>query len=314
MEIAKSTSKSPTRSGAAVATPHPAAAEAAKQILLAGGNAIDAGVAAMLACCVVTPGAVGLGGYGGSLVAYLANGRKTIAIDFDSRAPLEYRQELFASDSQRYELGYFSITVPAVIAGLALALEKYGSQSWAAVSQPAIQLAEDGIAVSLLLKKQLDDFAKKADAISQRAMFPHGTVPSAGDNWQQPDLSRLLKQLATMGPQAFYRGDIPEKIVRQVRADGGILSAQDFEQYQPAIVEPLASDYGGYRVFTPPPPSGGLTTLQILKVLDRFELPKLQPWDAPYFHLFTEATKLCWQDRVSYFGDPDATAIPIDGL
>jgi len=314
METRKPPSEPTHGSRAAVATPHPAAAEAAREILLAGGNAIDAAVASMLACCVVTPGAVGLGGYGGSLVAYLANRRKTIAIDFDSRAPLEYRQELFASDSQRYESGYLSITVPAVIAGLAHAVENFGTQSWAAVSQSAIRLAEDGITVSLLLKKQLDDFAKKADAISQRAMFRRGAVPSAGDNWQQPDLAQLLKQLAKDGPRAFYRGDIPEKIVQQVRAAGGILSVQDFREYQPTIVEPLASEYRGYRVYTPPPPSGGLTTLQILKVLESFELSTCEPWGAEYFHLFVEATKLCWLERLQYFGDPDITPIPIDRL
>src|SRR5438309_7821346 len=99
----------------------------------------------MLACCVATPGAVGIGGYGGSLVAYLAKGRKTIAIDFDSRAPLAYRAELFAGDASRYEAGYLSITVPAIVAGLALAIERFGMQSWAAVSRPAIRLAENGI-------------------------------------------------------------------------------------------------------------------------------------------------------------------------
>ncbi|HEY2415154.1 MAG TPA: gamma-glutamyltransferase [Pirellulaceae bacterium] len=299
---------------AAIATPHPAAADAAKQILLAGGNAIDAAVGAMLACCVVTPGAVGLGGYGGSLVAYLARSRKTIAIDFDSRAPLAYRPEFFSDNSQSYESGYLSITVPAVVAGLALALEKFGTQSWAAVSQPAIRLAEDGITISLLLKKQLDDFAKKADRVSQQALFPGGNVPAAGETWRQPDVARLLVRLAENGPQAFYRGEIPQTIVHQVQTGGGILSEQDFEQYQPAVAEPLAIDYRGYRVLTPRPPSGGLTTLQILKVLEQFNFSQLQPWSSDYFHLFAEATKLCWQDRIAYFGDPDATEIPVGQL
>src|SRR2546423_1369403 len=119
---------------AAVATPHPAAAAAARDILLCGGNAVDAAVGAMLVCCVATPGAVGLGGYGGSMVAYLAKSGKAVAVDFDSRAPLAYRPELFAGLQQRYETGYLSITVPAVVAGLAIALSRFGTQSWAAVS------------------------------------------------------------------------------------------------------------------------------------------------------------------------------------
>src|SRR3954452_12033839 len=109
------------RPTAAVATPHPAAAAAGRDPLLRGGNAVDAAVGAMLACCVSTPGMVGLGGYGGSLVAFLANEGTTVAIDFDSRAPLAYRPELFGGDPTKYETGYLSITVPAVAAGLALA-------------------------------------------------------------------------------------------------------------------------------------------------------------------------------------------------
>src|SRR6187200_3154904 len=131
----------------AVASPHPAAAAAARDILLRGGNAVDAAVAAMLACCVATPGAVGLRGYGGSLVAKLADQRKAVAVDFDSRAPLAYRSELFVGSQQRYESGHLSITVPGVVAGLDLALARFGTQSWAAVSEPAIKLAEGGVAV-----------------------------------------------------------------------------------------------------------------------------------------------------------------------
>src|SRR5437588_2441194 len=164
----------------AVASPHPAAAQAARDILLAGGNAIDAAVGAMLACCVATPGAVGLGGYGGSLVAYLANERKTVAIDFDSRAPLAYRPELFGGEWAKYDLGYLSVTVPAVVAGLALALERFGTLPWAAVSEPAVALAEGGVPVTAELKAQLDKWAAKAEPVSRRALFPGGTVPDVG--------------------------------------------------------------------------------------------------------------------------------------
>src|SRR5205809_6875458 len=118
------------RRTAAVATPHPAAAEAARTILLRGGNAVDAAVGAMLASCVVAPGSVGIGGYGGSLIAYLAAQQKVIAIDFDSRAPLAFRPELFADNRTAYEVGYRSISVPAVVAGLAMALERFGKLPW----------------------------------------------------------------------------------------------------------------------------------------------------------------------------------------
>src|SRR5205814_9073456 len=117
-----------------------------------------------------------------------------------------------------------------------------------------------------------------------------------GAVWRQPDLAKLLVRLVDQGPKVFYQGDIPQMIVRQVRAGGGILAEEDFERYQPAVVEPLAIDYRGVHVLTPPPPSGGLTSLQILKVLEQFELSGLEPWSAEYFHLFAEAAKQCWQD------------------
>lgn len=298
----------------AVATPHPAAAAAAKEVLLAGGNAVDAAVGAMLACCVVTPGAVGLGGYGGSLVAYLAASGKAVAIDFDSRAPRGYGPDLFGNQASNYETGHLSITVPAVVAGLALALERFGTRTWAAVSEPAIRLARDGVQLTAHLKGQLDSWIAKADAVSRRALFPGGTVPEVGATWRQPDLAQLLERLANQGPRALYDGDIPRFIVRQVQAGGGILTEEDFSSYQPQVVEPLASDYRGLTLLTPPPPSGGLTSLQILKVLEQFELSKLDPYGAEYFHLFAEAAKQCWQDRLKWFGDPDSVPIPVEYL
>jgi gamma-glutamyltranspeptidase/glutathione hydrolase len=298
---------------AAVATPHPAAAAAGRDVLLRGGNAVDAAVGAMLACCVAVPGGVGLGGYGGSLVAYLARERKAVAIDFDSRAPLAFRPELFSS-RKLFDAGYLSVTVPAVVAGLELARERFGTLPWAVLSEPAVALAEGGIPVTPELKRQLDDWSRKADAVSRRALFPGGAVPEAGAVWVQRDLAGLLRRLAAEGPAAFYRGDVPRAIVRQIREHGGILAEEDFERYRPEVTEPLAIDYRGYRVLTPPPPSGGLTTSQMLKVLEQFDVPGLPPWGADYFHLIVEAAKLSWEDRAAYLGDPDVTPIPVDRL
>jgi gamma-glutamyltranspeptidase / glutathione hydrolase len=305
--------RSPSRPQAAIATPHPLAAEAGREILLRGGNAVDAAVGATLACCVAVPGAVGIGGYGGCLVAYRSADRKAVAIDFDSRAPLAYRPEQFDGRHQ-YDAGYLSVTVPAVVAGLGLALERLGTLPWATISAPAIVLAERGVQVTAALARQLADWAAKADPVSRRALFPDGAAPNAGSVWVQRHLAGLLRRLAEEGPGTFYQGEIPRTIARQVRDQGGILAEADFERYRPAVVEPLRVDYRGHRVLTPPPPSGGLTTLQILKVLEHFDLSGLQPWGAEYFHLVAEAARLAWQDRVKYLGDPDVTAVPVDQL
>jgi len=299
---------------AAVATPHPAAASAGREILLAGGNAVDAAVAAMLTCCVAMPGSVGVGGYGGTMVAYLADPGRAVAIDFDSRAPLAYREDIFGGEWKKYDVGYLSITVPAVVAGLSMAMERYGTKPWADVSKPAITLAEQGIPISADLKRQLDNWAKKADTLSLRALFPTKAVPEAGTVWVQGDMAKLLRRLAEEGPWALYRGDIPRTIVRQVRENGGILAEEDFRYCRPAVVEPLAIEYRGYRVLTAPPPAGGLTALQILKTLEQFDLRKIKPWGAEYFHLVAEAAKLSWQDRAMYLGDPAMTPIPEEEL
>jgi gamma-glutamyltranspeptidase/glutathione hydrolase len=302
------------RRTAAVATPHPVAAEAAKVIFLRAGNAVDAAVGAMLASCVAVPGSVGIGGYGGSLIAYIAANKKVVAIDFDSRAPLAFRPEIFEGDRAAYELGYRSISVPAVVAGLAMAVERFGTLSWANISDPAIALAENGVPVTEELHRQLRDWAKKADPLSLRALFPDGMLPAPGAVWVQRHLAGLMRRLAAEGPESLYHGDIPRTIVRQVQANGGILSEEDFARYRPAMVEPLAIDYRSYRVLTPPPPSGGLTSLQILKMLEQFDLSRLQPWGADYFHRFVESSKLGWRDRAKFLADPDVTPIPVDQL
>jgi gamma-glutamyltranspeptidase/glutathione hydrolase len=300
------------RPTAAVATPHPAAAAAGRDVLARGGNAVDAAVAAVLACCVATPGMVGLGGYGGSLVAILDG--EAVAIDFDSRAPLAYRPDQYAGDRAKYEQGYLAITVPAVVAGLDLALARFGTLPWAAVSEPAIALAETGVTVTPDLKRTLDNWWKRADAVSRRALFSGGSVPDAGTVWVQGDLARLLRRLAADGPAGFYHGEVPRTIVRQIRDHGGILAEEDFARYQPGVVQPLAVDYRGHRVYTPPPPSGGLTSLQILRTLERFDLATMKPWSAEYFHAVAEAAKLAWRDRTTCVGDPDATPVPVDRL
>src|SRR5439155_8618514 len=154
--------------------------------------------------------------------------------DFDSRAPLAYRPELFAGGRNDYDLGHLSITVPAVVAGLAMALERFGTLPWAVVSVPAIALAEGGVPVTADLQRQLHDWAKKADPISRRALFPDGSVPTVGATWAQRDLAGLLRRLASEGPGAFYHGDTPRTIVRQVQANGGILSEDGLSRYYPA--------------------------------------------------------------------------------
>jgi gamma-glutamyltranspeptidase/glutathione hydrolase len=294
----------PLLRNSAAATPHPAAAAAVRSIFAADGNAVDAAIAAMLTCCVAEPAMVGVGGYGGSLVAYLADQRQVVAIDFDSRAPLAYRPEAFARGRADYDGGYLSITVPAVVAGLEFARSHFGTMPWDAISAPAIGVAHAGVPVTPGLKRQLDGWAARADPVSRRALLADEPVPPVGDVWIPPDLERLLLRLATEGPAAFYDGEIPRTIVRQVRDNGGILGEDDFRAYRPRIVDPISTDYRGYRVFTPPPPSGGVTTLEMLAALSAYDFADLPRSSGRYFHLVAEAARRAWANRRD-LGDPD---------
>ena len=201
---------------AAVAAGHPLGAAAGIELLREGGNAIDAAVAATLALCVVIPGSVGLGGYGGSAVMRVAGGGergagspgRVVAVDFDSRAPLAFRDGLVTAEPQSNHYGARSVTVPAVVAGLDFILREFGTKSWLEVSQPAIRLAEEGFAFDAEHQRHLERCAPKFDRQSLAALFPGGVTPSVGDCWRQPDLARLLRRLTDEGPAAFYEGEI----------------------------------------------------------------------------------------------------------
>lgn len=301
-----------TGARAGASTPHPLAGEAARMMLASGGNAVDAAIAAMLTMSVVIPGSVGPGGYGGSMILRLKDG-SVIAMDFDSRAPKAYRPELFASRPESEMFGYLSISVPAVVAGFAEALKRWGTVSWARASEHAIQTASEGFLLDDILKNHMDTMAAGMDETSFEAMFPLGRVPEIGENFVQRDLAGLLQTLADNGPDAFYHGDLPERICAHIQKHGGILSVQDFD-YRPEITTPVTSGYRGLQLFTPPLPSSGLSSMQALKVMERFDVSAMETRGADYFHVFAEAVKLCWRDRERYLGDPDFVNVPLEEL
>ncbi len=231
---------------AAVATPHPEASIAARDILLAGGNAFDAAVAGMMTLCVVQSHQVGIGGYGGTLIAYLAKEKKTIAIDFDSRAPFEYSDEQFADKNDR-TLGYKSISVPAIPAGLDLALKTFGTRSWKDVTRRPIQLAEEGFPTDAASRRFLEQWTTKTDPESRKHFFPNAEIPDTDEPWVQKDLARLLRIFAAEGPEPFYRGEIARDIVRHIRKHGGILCERDFAEYHAMQVDPASVNYRGFE-------------------------------------------------------------------
>jgi gamma-glutamyltranspeptidase/glutathione hydrolase len=339
----------------AVAAGHPLGAEAGLEMLRDGGNAIDAAVATMLALCVVIPGSVGIGGYGGSAVIRrcgrspdgcgrspdrateltegLKNrhggdlrsghvrGRETraqlsiVAVDFDSRAPLAFRDGVVTADPQSSYYGARSVTVPGVVAGLDLILSDFGTMSWRQVSQPAIRLAHHGFEFDFEHQRHFDRCAPKFDQATLGSYFPAGAATTIGDRWRQPDLARLLEQLAEDGPGIFYEGEIARRIVWFLRDRDGLLTEEDFHSYRPQFVEPIQSSFRGYDLLTPPPPSGGITSLGIVQTVEKLlSATRIEPWGAEYFHTLAEATKLCWRERDRTLGDPDFVSIPMEQL
>ena len=295
---------------AAVATGHRLGAEAGLELLREGGNAVDAAVAAMLAMCVVVPGSVGIGGYGGSAVVFDARSKRVISIDFDSRAPLAFREGDVTVEKESSYYGARAVTVPAVVAGLDLVLRECGSKSWRAVLQPAVQLAEDGFEFDAEHHRQLKRCAPKFDRESLENLVPGGDVPAIGAKWKQPALARLLQRLSDESAGSFYEGEIPKAIVGFLRQRGGILAENDFRSYRPRFVENVRSRCGAFELFTPPPPSGGITSLAIVETMQRLAAEWSGAWSAAYFHVLAEAMKLCWHDRHNALGDPDF--VPFD--
>jgi gamma-glutamyltranspeptidase / glutathione hydrolase len=295
----------------AVACSRREAGEAARDVLLQGGNAIDAAVAALFVQCVIEPSNVGLGGYGGSLVHYHAKTGRVQTIDFDSRAPRRFDPTRLNESTARH--GYLAVGVPGILAGIDLALREYGTKPFKTLAKQALALAENGIIVTPRLARSFDQLLRDFDTVSRQAYFPHG-VPAEGSTWMQSDLARLIRRLGDEGLASFYNGDIAATMARQVQAGGGVLVADDFHDFRATVVEPARIDYRGYGIYTPPLPSGGLTSLSILKTLEQFDLTRLAPWGAEYIELFAGASNLAWEERFKYFGDPDFVTVPVEEL
>lgn len=298
---------------AGIATSHREAALAGARILGAGGTAIDAAVAAVCTLCVVAPASVGFAGYGGTMIAYIAAEDRVAAIDFDSRAPLKYTDALYADPEDR-RYSWRAVTVPGVVAGLDLALKQWGNKSWKDVAARALELAEGGFVVDKKLRRLLDDWQSRTDSEAIESLFASGKLPEVGETWVQADHARVIRQLMEKGADAIYRGEIPREIVRQVQGHGGVLTEEDFSRYAATPVEPLRIRHHDCELFTPPPPAGGITSLQSLKILEQCDVSHMPRFGSQYIHTLAEALKRCWGDRNRYLGDPQFIDVPIERL
>ena len=290
-------------------------------ILDRGGNAVDAAVAVGFALAVTYPRAGNIGG-GGFMVIHLAKGNRDLAIDYRETAPAAATSAMFldargAPDPAKSRDSGLAVGVPGTVAGLALAHEKYGSGklSLADLMAPAIDLASSGFPIRDDLADSLPRAAKRLARwpASARIFLNGGEARQEGDRLIQFDLADTLQSIANDGPRAFYQGDIAGKIADAVHEAGGVMTKDDLAHYR-AIERPVVrGTYRGYNIVSmPPPSSGGVHLIEMLNILEGYDLAKLPREKA--LHLEIEAMKRAYADRAVFMGDPDAVKMPIAGL
>ncbi len=306
-----------------VVGPHPRTAKAGMEMLLAGGNAVDAAVAAGFAEGVVEPSHNGIAGYGGCMLIYRKKTQDVVALDYNTAAPAAASADMFPIQDADVPAGYrvpgrinvhgpLSIGVPGVVAGLCLALEKFGTMPLMDVIRPAINSARYGYAPNSANRGGMAGNAerwKREFLSTARVFLKNGRAPKKGETLTNPELATTLDAIAEGGAPAFYEGEIAETIANYIQEIGGCLTVADLKAYRPFITEPYQIAYRGYTVYTAPLGAGGLTTLQMLRLVEHFDVARMPLSER--FHLFAEAMKVCWPERLRRFGDPDFVDIDI---
>jgi gamma-glutamyltranspeptidase/glutathione hydrolase len=288
-------------------------------VLQSGGNAIDAAIAVGFALAVVHPSAGNIGG-GGFAVVRMADG-ETASLDFREKAPLLLTPEEYQDDEGKptddSRIGHLAVGVPGTVAGLAELHERFGSLSWRELVAPAIDLAENGFTVTESLNRGL---ARRASLLTrfettQQVFYPNGEPPRVGSNFRQPLLAQTLGLIAAEGRNAFYRGQIADLIVEEMREGGGLIRHEDLSRYQAVWRDPITFDYRGHTVISmPPPSSGGITIAEILNILEGYDLGSMGFNSFDAIHLMTESFRRAFADRNYYLGDPDYVNIPVAEL
>ena len=296
------------------------ASQVGSDILAKGGNAVDAAVATGLALAVVLPRAGNLGG-GGFMMVYLKDLNKTVAIDYRERAPAAAHRDLFLDengnyDKQKAQFSLLSAGVPGSVAGLYYALTKYGTMSWKEVIAPSILLAEKGFVVPHDLANTLSSSTYRKRLTSNPAAAKsfykkNKDLYSAGEILRQPDLAWTLKQLSKYGPDAFYKGAIAKKIVKEMKKNGGLITADDLENYVVAERVPVKGTYKGFDIVSmPPSSSGGMHLIQMLNMLESYSIKEMGFGSADTIHILAEVMKRAYADRSKYLGDSDFYNVP----
>ena len=290
------------------------------EILKKGGNAIDAAVAVGFALAVTYPYAGNIGG-GGFMVIHLADGKNT-TIDFREKAPLSAYKNMYLNEAGEFvpelsQTGTTSAGVPGSVAGLIYALKNYGTLPLAEVIQPAIELAKNGWRLEerdeRVFNNNLPLFKKFPSSL--KVFTKKGEPYKVGDLLTQPDLAWTLEQIKVNGRDGFYKGKVAELLVKQVASLGGCITLEDLEKYKPLEREPIIGNYRGYKVVSmPPPSSGGIALVELLNVLENYNLAEENWGSSEYIHYLVEAMKYVYADRTYHLGDADFYPVPKEQL
>jgi gamma-glutamyltranspeptidase/glutathione hydrolase len=300
-----------------VASSQPLATLAGVQMLIHGGNAIDAAIATAAVLGVVEPSSIGIGGDAFGLF-YSAKDKSIKALDASGRSPYAAslafcRKNNFTEMPQR---GIHSVTIPGAVHGWATLLNSYGTKKLSEVLQAAIGHAEEGFPVAELTAEQWKESEArlKADEGGASNYLIGGRAPRAGEIFRNSRMAATLKQIAAEGADYYYKGDIAEKLVRCSEKLDGLFTLKDFADHRSAWVEPIAADYRGYDIFEMPPTTQGFVALEMLKILEGFDLESLGAASADGLHLMIEAKKLAFADRDRHLADRDFMQVSVGDL
>lgn len=291
------------------------------EVMQKGGNAVDAAVAVSLALAVTWPSAGNLGG-GGFMMVRNADGTAE-ALDYRERAPLAGHRDMYLGKDGNVvkglsTQGYLAAGVPGTVAGLALAHKRHGKLPWADLVEPARKLAAEGFPVNYHLARSLrynSTIEKMQPFAESRRIFQRdGKFYEMGDTFVQPELAAVLARIKA-NPRDFYEGETAKLIAADMNASGGIITLEDLRTYEPTVRKPLRATYRGHEILTmPPPSSGGVALVEMLNILEPYDLESMQWGSAQYTHTIVEAMRRAFADRAQYLGDTDFVKVPVSAF
>jgi len=290
------------------------------EVLRTGGNAVDAAIATGLALAVVYPTAGNIGG-GGFMVIRFPDGRST-TFDFREKAPLASHPEMFVDSTGEYSRRvqantHVAVGVPGTVAGFALAHERYGSAEWGRLVEPSVTLAREGIVLPASLARSLAGQLQSMQRFpaSIQAFSKNGTPYEEGEVWAQPDLANTLDRIRADGHAGFYAGETARLLADEMRNNGGLITEEDLAKYQAVERSPIIGDYRGYQVIgMAPPSSGGIALVEMLNILEGYDLKGMGHGSTAFWHHVTEAQRIAYRDRARWVADTDFAEVPIARL